>query len=679
MISIKGVFATVMVFDQEPQTQQKKSTRLWVFFCIAIIILLTCLQWHSLHNNFVSDDYDWVRNARERVEQKNWLDAFKTPTGGNFYRPLVAFSFELDYVISGYTTFGYHAHQLLFHIALVLGVAFLLWQLFQKKSIAFTITLLFAVYPSQHEVVTWIAGRPDLYAATFSVFALAFFVLFLRKKQWWAYSLSLLFCLLGFLSKEISFVIPALAILCIFVVIQKITLKTFGKALLWVIPIIIILGGVLLIRSHVISDAIGGYLVGTERKGLDFESVNIAKPFTSITYLVNWSFVLDKMGHVGSATQSLFQKALRHWLILGVVAILAVTFILLKMKKREQRIVLAFGIVWSLLAFVPVYGLSGAISLNLTASRLFFTSSIGYAIIFTAIIWPFGDSTRWKKIRLGLFTALVVIFAGLWIVNYIPWAIASNKVGEIRRQFTQNKNELIPQGTTHVFVTSIPGLYDGAYMYFGVHSVRETIYELTRNAALQSFLGGNRAYPESPVCQKNPNDHIAIFAWDQAKQQFIKGNAAVTLLLNNPSGGQQPMTWDFADQKTFSNWTLHGVIAQQQANGVALTISKGATYVASPTFSPSFLGAYRSLTIRFKVEKAPPDFGNKRVFISWGSHELFNGGDYLTSSYDTASEQSITIPTCQFLNWVLSDDVTRLRIQPIAEGTILLRSLTLTP
>lgn len=662
------MWAGILAKLQRPRTA-------WIVFIFCITLVVLALQAPHLHGPFLSDDSDWVRNARIRVTSDDWLDAFKTSTGGNFYRPLVAIGFQVDYALSGYNTLGYHLHQLCFHLLLVSSVAFLLWQIFQRRSLAFAVAALFAVYPSHHEVITWIAGRPDLYAATFVVLACGFFVQFLRRKRFWQYGLFLLFAACGFLSKEIAFALPALAFVCVLFMLPFRDWKAYAKAIAWISPLVILLAAVLLIRNNIISDAIGGYLASGERKGLDFKLQNISKPFMSILYWINWSYAAERFGHAGTWMRIHFLELMAYWAWPLALAVAAQLGIWLKWKNRAQMQLWLFGVLWSLMAFIPVFGLSNYVASNLTASRLFFMSSIGYACIFVAYVWPFANVTGWKRMWKAAYPALLLLAIASWMFNAIPWKSAYAQVNHIREALRTQRTELIPSGTDAVMVSNLPGLVHGAYMYFGVHSIKETVYEITRDEQLQTFLVGNRAYPDSPFCAPHTQKIVSI-RWDSTRQQFTASRNLALAAYESPVAAQ-PLTWDFSNPATAKEWTPFRLDVAQEASGLRLTMQKtSGAYLASPALADEVLAKYGTMVITFSAEQVK---GLHQTTVQWSVDGDIKNGGAISGTFGNEKEVTIIIPTCQYLHWSLAERVDGLRILPTNDGTVVLKTISLLP
>ncbi len=128
------------------------------------------------------------------------------------YRPLVTFSYLINYAVlgNGSQSFGYHAVNFLLHALNV----FLVWMLAGKTLrgdvAAFFVAAVFAVHPITTEAVTNISGRPDLMAAAFALGGLLVHASGVQGRS------PLLLCVLalgGMWSKESSVVLIPLMLL----------------------------------------------------------------------------------------------------------------------------------------------------------------------------------------------------------------------------------------------------------------------------------------------------------------------------------------------------------------------------------------------------------------------------------------------------------------------------------
>ncbi|MFA6587780.1 MAG: glycosyltransferase family 39 protein [Patescibacteria group bacterium] len=650
--------------------------RIWLGFIFAMALVIFLLQKSSLNSQFLSDDYDWVRNARIAVEDRQWLKAFQEPNGGNFYRPLIAFSFQIDYLFNKYSPPGYYLHQIIINLILVVSVAWLVFEIFKKKSIAFLSATLFAVYPSHHEVITWLAGRPDLYATFFIVLSLALFAKFFNSKKISWYILSFVVSILAFLSKETAFVLPAFLALIVLIKETNFTFKNIIKKFLWLLPWIVLVIIFLIIRQNVLTDAIGGYQVGGENQSANFSIANLAKPFNSPLYLVNWRYALNKYGDQGTVNQlfQIFKFLIQYWWAIPAL-LLGYLVYLWKRKKIRNFKLLLFGILWSIIGFIPVYGLSSAINYSLNASRLFYLSSIGYCLIIVAVLAGNYQRKFIKVIQILIIISLIFSFLTLWKFNQKPWLTASDVVGQVKTKFSEQQAELIKPEAKYVFFEDLPIMNFGAYMFFS----RLTALEFTRSIILKdipkAFQLTEFPINDSPFCNKVSKEEILLLDWNAKNKKFeiIDRN----IFSENKN---EELIFDFTKPEQISKWNFNNLTYSQTTGGLLINFDpRSELFIESPKFNQLKNTSYKSLVIDFQITKDDPMFGNHQIKLNWETNNEYLSRNIISYAFAKNSQYLTSIPLCKYINWNLSENFSRLKIKPIQSGQILLKSIKLMP
>ncbi|MBW7941412.1 MAG: hypothetical protein H3C64_03205, partial [Candidatus Kuenenia stuttgartiensis] len=198
----------------------------WQVIPVAFMVIWSCIIFvNTLRNNFVYDDSVTIVNNHLI---KNW-DNFRTLfsfqyfmlSGEISYRPMVTFTYFLDYSLWGENPSGYHFTNLLFHIANVTVFYFFIKKITRIHSLAFISALLFATHPVITETVNSISYREDILAAFFYLMT---FILFLKiddglKKKgafYLCYSGSLTFYALSLFSKEMAVTLPVMLVIYTF-------------------------------------------------------------------------------------------------------------------------------------------------------------------------------------------------------------------------------------------------------------------------------------------------------------------------------------------------------------------------------------------------------------------------------------------------------------------------------
>jgi tetratricopeptide (TPR) repeat protein len=198
----------------------RAKAKLWlpitVLVCVTAIIYL-----NSLSNGFVYDDMGTiVEKVHIKNLSKNFSSFFKRYyfkiSGGEAsYRPIATLSYYLLYSIFKLNPWGYHLISLVLHILNVVLVYLLVNLMLGNKRSSLIAGLLFASHPVHTEVVDCISYNEDLLAAFFFFLALWLYGKLdpaAIKRNLIFYILSLLFFLLGLLSKEMAITLPAIVI-----------------------------------------------------------------------------------------------------------------------------------------------------------------------------------------------------------------------------------------------------------------------------------------------------------------------------------------------------------------------------------------------------------------------------------------------------------------------------------
>ncbi|MGE5425611.1 MAG: tetratricopeptide repeat protein [Bacillota bacterium] len=129
-----------------------------------------------------------------------------------YYRPLLTWSFVLDWHLGGGSIAFFHLTNLLYHsLSVCLAYALLLRTGIRRK-VAFWLSLFFAIHPALVQAAIWIPGRNDVLAAAFIFLTLIFVSRWFREEKGRDLGLSWLFFLLALLTKETAALLPFLAL-----------------------------------------------------------------------------------------------------------------------------------------------------------------------------------------------------------------------------------------------------------------------------------------------------------------------------------------------------------------------------------------------------------------------------------------------------------------------------------
>ncbi len=174
-----------------------------------LFLVAAAVYANSLSSGFVWDDNPLVVGKQEFFNHpKNAVVLLTSPDAAlgarqspPYYRPLDTLSYMLDHYLWGTNPLWYHLENLMLHGLAAILFYLLLVEVFEDRTLAFIVSILFAVYPVNAETVDFVSARNTLFCAFFS---LASLLLLAKGKK----AISLLAYFLALLSKEPAVVLP---------------------------------------------------------------------------------------------------------------------------------------------------------------------------------------------------------------------------------------------------------------------------------------------------------------------------------------------------------------------------------------------------------------------------------------------------------------------------------------
>ena len=192
---------------------------------ISVIGVLVYLN--SLHGAFVFDEYDWIiNNPRIRHLWPPWAALFG---GDSASRPLVSYSFAINYWISGLDPWSYHALNVLIHIIAALALygivrrTLLTDKLIERfggsaTALGLSVALIWMVHPLQTQSVTYVVQRCESMMGMFYLLCIYSSIRSYdsQRKMLW-YGAAVAACIGGALSKQVVVTAPLMVLLYDFV------------------------------------------------------------------------------------------------------------------------------------------------------------------------------------------------------------------------------------------------------------------------------------------------------------------------------------------------------------------------------------------------------------------------------------------------------------------------------
>ena len=208
--------------------------RLNVHIPLIIILIFTALVYaRTLQNGILTwdDDTHITNNPDIRSLSVHNIKTIFTSYYISMYHPLVTLSFAIEYHFFGLHAAVYHATNVLFHLANVVLVFFLVLSLSQHRTTALIAACLFGIHPMHVESVAWITERKDVVYAFFYLCALIFYLRFLQNGKAKNYWILCLCFVLSLLSKTTAITLPVILFFIDIYYRRKITIRTFLEKL----------------------------------------------------------------------------------------------------------------------------------------------------------------------------------------------------------------------------------------------------------------------------------------------------------------------------------------------------------------------------------------------------------------------------------------------------------------
>lgn len=178
---------------------------------LSIIVLVTFLAYsRTLAAGFTNWDDNVYVTENVLLKNFNWANVKEifTSSVSDVYSPLTILTFALEYHFFGPNPAVFHFNNLIFHLAVVCLIFFLIADLGFPTVVAGISALVFGLHPIHVESVAWITERKDVLYAFFYLLALRSYLQYLRSNKKVPYALSVLFCFLSMLSKPMALSLP---------------------------------------------------------------------------------------------------------------------------------------------------------------------------------------------------------------------------------------------------------------------------------------------------------------------------------------------------------------------------------------------------------------------------------------------------------------------------------------
>ena len=396
------------------------------WYPLVLLVITFGVFSQNVFHEFTYDDQKAVLDD-PRIWQWD-IEAFVFPYG-QFYWGLVVrpLTYMVDYSLFGLSPGGYHLHNLFWHSLCVVCVFFFLRKLTQEPTVSFFGALIFAIHPIHVEAVSNITNRKELLALAFLLMAFLCYIRFLEgatSGKWGWFFVGVLCWAIGLLSKQIVIVLPLLLVVYEFLLApkdQRFLTKNIPLLLgilgVGILPLLWYALYVLDITEFQTSTSLSYTLKGYRGELTYFALVaTSARAFWSYILLLVWPSGLCPNHLVDLSPSFLDLKALFAWS--GLIA-----FIIIMFRLSNRRPVLAFGMFWFFISFIPIS--NWVPSSYILADRYMYMPSVGYCIILVTLSQAFY---RWLVTARPRRAAVIAsLLAAALTIGYTSTTLAYNQ------------------------------------------------------------------------------------------------------------------------------------------------------------------------------------------------------------------------------------------------------------
>src|SRR3989339_1852277 len=147
---------------------------------ILLVAIPVLIYINSLQNTFVYDDVFTITDNYFIRDWGNFTALFTNDyfkySGEVTYRPVVTFSYFIDYFLWHLNPAGFHLTNILLHVVNVVLVYLLVSAVSRSRTASFLTSILFALHPVLTEAVNGISYREDLLTTTFFLSSILLFI-----------------------------------------------------------------------------------------------------------------------------------------------------------------------------------------------------------------------------------------------------------------------------------------------------------------------------------------------------------------------------------------------------------------------------------------------------------------------------------------------------------------------
>ena len=386
----------------DPARSEKKFVP-WVL-CAGLAGLVLLAFGQSLHYGFLNwDDIIYIRDYPEvsaGLSGRGFIWAWTHPHYSNWH-PLTTLSFMLDSTLFKKEAAGFHAHNILLHIAATLFFFFALRRLTGAVWKSAAAAAVFAIHPLRVESVAWITERKDVLSGLFLMAALWAYAHYVKQPSRWRMAAVCVLHACGLLSKSMLVTFPALLLMLDFWPLRRHRphASTEGAAdadtdaaapatLSWQALLI----EKLPLLALSVASCVATILSMDDHRPMTpppFLARMEYVPVWLLTYLRLFLFPSNLAAHYPySQTGPALTTAVQSLVLVGLISYACMLF-------RKISPMLLMGWSWFVIALLPVIGILPP-GIQIIADRYTYVPQIGFSI---CAIWLLADAFKSPRVR----------------------------------------------------------------------------------------------------------------------------------------------------------------------------------------------------------------------------------------------------------------------------------------
>ncbi len=435
---------------------------IWLPGLVFVVVMI--YHWPTLGQGFVADDFAYMPIFKYAVG--DYIEAMAKIHSGvmefPFFRPVTFCSFRIDYLIWGVDPVGFHLSNIVLHSLNAILLFYLARSLGFGKIGAVGASLLFGLWPTNPEAVTWVSGRFDIQSLNWLIVAFLLWIAGRWRNDGRYLGVSAIAFFIALMCKEIA-AAGVLALPLVDWVLHVRSRREWGYGVgfrwQWYVAYLAVVVCVVAFRFWLFGD-VGGYTDENFSpvyfgKSLNVLCANLAGDLWMMITPLNrvlwaeWSY----------GWQATFVVAG----ILAGVGLVVGLFIAIKDARRGDGlpiVQIAVSVIWILVMLLPVLPIQ-AVQENLRFSRFLYIGSAGLAMWFgVALGAGMRGGSLWKIVTVLLMVGVLFVAGNGLRRNNVAWMEAGELAGIMHTTMAAHIVDL-PEGAS-IFMVNTPWLHKGA-------------------------------------------------------------------------------------------------------------------------------------------------------------------------------------------------------------------------